>query len=391
MDFRFSEKAEAFRKEIQNFIKETLPADWRQQARDPQKAKVIFDTYNKKARERGYHTMAWPKEFGGQERSIEEQLVANLEVSRQMVPPLGGGIGWIGPMIMMYGTEEQKKRYVPKIVNGEERWCTLYSEPNAGSDLAGLQTRAAEDGDFYVVNGQKIWTSGAHMADWGLLACRTDPEAIKHRGISIILVPMKSPGITVRPLVTMADVASFNQVFFDNVRVPKGNLLGEKNRGWQMMREGLKYERSWASQTVTLERFLVDLLRYTKETAQNGSTLSKKPRVRQQMADLFTRLEVGRLLSYRVVWMREANKFVSYESNIDKLYNSELFQRSAGAGMEMEGLWGQLTGKDPLAPLGGNVQQNWRGWTGFTIAAGTSEVQRNSIAQGLGLPRSYDP
>jgi alkylation response protein AidB-like acyl-CoA dehydrogenase len=278
---------------------------------------------------------------------------------------------------------------VPRIIKNEVSWCTLYSEPNAGSDLASLQTRAEEDGDFFVVNGQKIWTSGAHLADWGILACRTDQNMERHRGISVLLVEMKTPGITVRPLVNMAGSAGFNQVFFDNVRVPKNNLLGEKNRGWQILRFGLNFERSRTNFVLQAAENIAGLVQFAKERARNGKPLSKDPMVRQKLADLAIRNRVSKNLSYRIVWMQATNQTITYQANVDKVFETELTQEIARMGIFLAGMHGQLL-RGPHALLDGQPAQSYLQTVGLTIAAGTSEVQRNGIAQGLGLPRSYE-
>jgi alkylation response protein AidB-like acyl-CoA dehydrogenase len=397
MDFRFGETEEKFRAEVREFLKEYAPPNMGEAqgegAFDRSRMSPEMKRFEAKVIEKRWHVMAWPKEYGGLEKSVTEQLVFKEEMAKANAPGTvtgGFGIGIVGPTILQYGTEEQKHYHIPKIINNEITWCLFYSEPNSGSDLASLQTRAVEDGDFYVVNGQKIWTSGAQHAQWGLLAARTDPTAIKHRGISMLLVPTKTPGITIQPLMNMGGAAGFNQVFFDNVRIPKENLLGVKNRGWQQMRVALAFERSFAAINLQMQRNIEELVAYSREHTRNGHSLSKAPLLRQKLADLLVRVRVGRDLSYRVVWMQSKKMTVPYEANEDKLFNSELQQQIARVSMEMVGLWGQVE-KDPRAPMKGRIEQSYRSTVGITIAAGTSEIQRNVIAQGLGLPRSYDP
>ena len=225
MDFTFSAEEEAFRAEVRVFLKEELPPDWDGLDEDGAfqgQGLGITRRMSKRLAERGWLTLAWPKEHGGQERSIMEQMLFKEEMAYFQVPgaDMGvGGVSWVGPMLMSHGTGEQK-RHLRSIASGDEYWCTLYSEPGSGSDLASLQTRAERDGDDYLINGSKIWTSGGHIADWGWLAARTDPEAPKHKGVSMFLLDMKAPGVTVRPIINMAEAHHFNEVFFDNVRIP---------------------------------------------------------------------------------------------------------------------------------------------------------------------------
>ena len=222
--------------------------------------------------------MHWPVEYGGQGRSHVEQAIYSDEVSYKGVPgtDLGAGaVGWIGPTLIRYGTEEQKTEHLPPITRAERYWCTLYSEPEAGSDLASLQTSAVEDGDDFVVNGSKIWNSGAHIADWGWLAARTNPDAPKHRGISLMMVDMKTPGVTVRPVLKMTGDHEFNQVFFDNVRVPKRNLVGELDQGWYTMAVALDFERSGVYFPAVARRNLETLVQYAGETKHGGKPVSR--------------------------------------------------------------------------------------------------------------------
>ena len=384
MDLRFSPIEEKFRREVQDFLDQELPPDWPDAYQDDKRRNEFSKGFRKKLVEKGWLTLAWPKEYGGQDRSVTEQLVYNEEMAKRRAPGGGGmGIAWVGPLLMLYGTDEQKEQFSPPIVKEEVNWCTLYSEPNAGSDLASLQTKAELEGDEFVVNGQKIWTTGGHQAHWGLLAARTDPEAAKHKGVSMLLLNMKTPGVTVKPLYDLTLDHHFNEVFFDNVRVPRENLLGELHRGWYQMAVGLQFERSWINQVVMAERFINDLLDYARK---HGS--GRNPILRHKLTDLVIRNRVGRMLGYRVVWIQSRGGSPSYESSVDKLFTSENLQRTSSVGMEMLGLHGQLNKGDARAPLNGDVQYNHRQWIGWTIAGGTTEIQRNIIAQrGLGLPR----
>jgi 3-oxocholest-4-en-26-oyl-CoA dehydrogenase alpha subunit len=300
--------------------------------------------------------------------------------------PGGGGMGvaWVGPAVMLYGTQEQKDRFLPRITNGEDVWCTLYSEPGAGSDLAALQTRAVADGDDYVINGQKIWTSGAHHSNWGWLAARTDPDAPKHKGISTFVVPMDSPGVTVRPLINMAGQHGFNEVFFDNVRIPKENLVGELNRGWYQVAVALDFERSGIQAYAGGRRTLEEIVAFAKD---NRRFWEDNQSVRLALADRAIEVETGTLIAYRIPWMQSQGKIPNYEASMSKLYGSELGQRIARTGMQVIGQYGQLT-DDRVAPLAGRLATSYMTSVSGTIAAGTSEIQRGIIAtRGLGLPR----
>ncbi|MBM4406385.1 MAG: acyl-CoA dehydrogenase [Chloroflexi bacterium] len=385
MDLRPGPIEEAFRKEVRAFLDQELPPDWPAAYQDDRKKKsAIEKSFRKRLAAKGWLTMGWPKAYGGQERSVLEQMVYNEELAKRKAPPgRSMGVMWVGPLILRYGMEEQKQTHISRIVADTVNWCTLYSEPNAGSDLAGLQTPAVADGDHFVVNGQKIWTSGGHEADWGLLAARTDPQAEKHKGISMILLDMKTPGVRVKPLYDLTGDHHFNEVFFDNVRIPRSNLLGTLHGGWYQMAYGLQFERSWIAQVVMAEQVFEDLLKYAR---QNG--IEKEPILRSKLAEIKVRLGVARMLSLRVVWMQSKGGSPSYESSMDKGFTSGLLQQMSQIAMELLREYGQLERGERRAPFKGEMQHNHRLWMGWTIAGGTSEIQKNIIAlRGLGLPR----
>ncbi|MEX2158621.1 MAG: acyl-CoA dehydrogenase family protein [Dehalococcoidia bacterium] len=389
MDFRFAPEVESFREEVRAFIREELPAGWdgMDMYGDGEGGGVTLGRrIAKKLAEKKWLAMAWPKEYGGLDAPHMQQLVYNEEMSYHAMP--GGfsmGVAWVGPSIMIYGTDEQKQRFIPRITAAEDVWCTLYSEPGAGSDLAALQTRAVQDGDDFVINGQKIWTSGAGRSTWGWLAARTDPDAPKHKGISTFVVPMDAPGITVRPLINMAGQSGFSEVFFDNVRIPKDYLVGELNRGWYQVAVALDFERSgiqsYAGSRNTLER----LVRYAGE---HPEITERNPQVRMRLADRFIELAAGTNIAYRIPWMQSQGMIPNYEASISKLFGSELVQRVARTGLDMFGLYGGMEPGSPYAPLKGRIERLYLSAVSSTIAAGTSEVQRSIIAtRGLGLPR----
>lgn len=394
MDIKFTQREEDFRQEIRDFLQETLPGDWDPLGQVGLSAKERQDFTRQMTQalaDKGWLTLAWPEEYGGQARPIMEQVIYNEEMSYKNVPgtELGtGAISWVGPVLMLAGTDDQKAEHLPPIARGERLWCTLYSEPGSGSDLASLQTQATRDGDDYVINGQKIWTSSAHVADWGWLAARTNPEAPKHRGISIFMLDMKSPGVSVRPIENMAGGRDFNEVYFDDVRIPSGNLVGQEDRGWYTLAVALDFERSGVGYSAGARRTLEALVEYAKQTERNGEPLSRNPNVRRKLAQRFTETEIARWLAYKVAWMQSQDRIPNAEASMSKMYGTELTQRVARTGMEILGMAGQISQGSKWAPLEGHIQQLYLSSVSSTIAAGTSEIQRNIVAQrGLGLSR----
>ncbi len=391
MDFTFTPEQEAFREEVRTFLKEHLPADWIG-ADSPLDEEVFEDgrKFLKELAPKHWIAPAWPREYGGLGLGLWEQVVFNEEMAYRRAPLINApAVGYLGPTIMMYGSDEQKEQHLGGITSGDVIWCQGYSEPASGSDLASLQTRAVQDGDDFIINGQKIWTSQAHYADWMFLLARTDAEAPKHRGISYFLIDMKSPGVTVRPLVNMANQRGFNEVFFEDVRVPRSGLMGEQNRGWYMATTTLDFERSSVGTSALTRQTLEELTQFAKETKANGKRLFEKPAVRYRLADLWLELNITRLLSYRVVSLQERGLVPNHEASIIKVFNSEFNQRVARSGLHILGLYGQLEPKSPYARLRGRFEKSYLSTVGSTIAAGTSEIQRNIIAtRGLGLPRN---
>ncbi|MFN8506908.1 MAG: acyl-CoA dehydrogenase family protein [Dehalococcoidia bacterium] len=390
MRFAYDSDVEAFREEVRQFIKAELPPE---EVRVRRGYEGGFSTYKeeydytmnfqKKLVEKGWLAMAWPKEFGGSGASHMRQLVYNEEMAYHGAPVGNMGIQWVGPALMLYGTPEQKEKFIPRITGADDWWCTLYSEPGAGSDLASLQTRAVRDGDEWVINGQKIWTSGGHLADWGWLAARSDPDAPKHRGITMFVVDMKSPGITVRPLINMANRHGFNEVFFQDVRIPATQVVGEINRGWYHMAVALDFERSGVGAYAGGRRNIERLISIAKA---NPELVARRPSVRYELADRMTEVNVGTFLSYRVAHMQGVGLLPNYEASVSKLFGSEMGQRIALTGMHLLGQAGELRdgSKGEIHDLATGYLQS----ASSTVAAGTSEIQRGIIAtRGLGLPR----
>ena len=386
MDFRFTPTQEAFRQELRDFLVEELPRI--KSGAEGELFGAFSRPFSKQLAARGWIGLAWPKEYGGQELGHVERTIFTEEMVAHEAPTAYHHVAerQMGPSIIRHGTDEQKRYFLPRIVAADISFAIGMSEPGAGSDLAAVQTRAVADGDDYVVNGQKIWTSNAHLADWIWLVCRTDPEAPKHRGISILLVDMKSPGITVRPLINMAGTHGFNEVFFDNVRVPRRNMVGEEHRGWYTLAENLDYERSGIERitaTAGLFHALVDYVRGRR--GGNGGAVQA---ARFELADRAVELEVGRTLAYRVAWLLSQGRVPNYEASMSKAYGSEWTQRVARTGMKVMAVYGMAR-----TPAERGLRQKIEGayltTVAATIAAGTSEIQRNIIAtRGLGLPRS---
>ncbi|HJP40267.1 MAG TPA: acyl-CoA dehydrogenase family protein [Dehalococcoidia bacterium] len=389
MKYAFDPEVESFREEVRAFIKEALPdldPDRPGEANSGhtnEEIKAYTMGFQKKLAEKGWLAMAWPKEYGGGGASHMRQLVYNEEMSYHGTPIVNMGIAWVGPSLMLYGTDEQKQKFIPKIAGADDWWCTLYSEPGAGSDLAALQARAVRDGDEYVINGQKIWTSGGHHADWGWLAARTDPDAPKHKGITMFLIDMQSPGVTVQPLINMARQHSFNEVFFEDVRIPANQVVGEVNRGWYHMAVALDFERSGIGSFSGGRRSVERLIKIAR---QHRELIDSRPEIRIELADRMIDVNVGTNLAYRVATMQAKGLVPNHEASCSKVFGSEMSQRISLAGIHLLGMSGQLQDGSPREIV--DLATGYLSGVSATIAAGTSEIQRGIIAtRGLGLPR----
>lgn len=339
--------------------------------------------------EGGWAGISWPKQYGGRGATLMQQAIFQEELALAEAPHLIGTIGLslVGPTIIAMGTEEQKARYLPKILSSEEIWCQGFSEPNAGSDLAAVGTKAVRDGDDFVINGQKIWTSFAHIADWCLLLVRTDLNAPKHKGITCLLVDMHLDGISVRPLRMMSGDAGFNEVFYSDVRVPVTQVLGKINEGWTTAITALMNERAnlGTGVQVIFRRNLNALIARAHTIARNGRPASADPVVRQKLAQAYLELEILRLNTNRALTSLSKSGVPGPEGSTLKLYWSEMNQRTQQIAQEILGPYGQLADFDEGRWAYGYLRSR-----GNTIEAGTSEVQRNIIAERvLGLPKSY--
>jgi len=390
VEFKFTAEDEEFRTELRAFMKTELPDPWEGAGRYPEDDDWDLNrVIRQKMAEKGWLTMHWPEEYGGQNASPVKSAIYNEEIAYMRAPGRDiFGVRMLGPTLMIHGSEEQKKTHLPSVAKGEIQWCQGYSEPESGSDLASLSTRAVRDGDELVINGAKVWTTMAHRADWIMLLTRTDPDAPKHRGISFVLVDMKSPGVSVRPIINMAGGHEFNQVTFDDVRVPRANVVGDEDRGWYVAVTLLDFERSGIDYSASAHRLLDDTKEFANETKRNGVPLIEIPWVRTLMADRYIDCEVARLMAYNVAYMQSQDLIPTKEASMSKVFGSEVVQRVTEAALDILGMYGTLGREDKWAPLNGRVQENWMNAFAGTIAAGTSEIQRNIIAgRGLGLPR----
>jgi alkylation response protein AidB-like acyl-CoA dehydrogenase len=397
MDLTDGPNEAEFRKDVQSFIKEhgdKFPAGgmFNEEGDEPgASTEDRMKAWREAIVDKGWIAPHWPKEYGGAGLSAKEQFILNEEFAENGLSNVGGfGVMMIGPTLMVHGNDEQKSEHLTKILHGERNWAQGWSEPGAGSDLASLQTRAIRDGDEYVVNGQKIWTSGAHRADWIYMLARTDPDAPKHRGISLLMFDMKTPGVTVRPLINMADGHAFNEVFFEDVRVPVKNRLGEENRGWYVGMTLTDFERSGIGNAVGTQRRLRILRSQAKELpeGETRNARSTSGTWRLAFADRWIEADIAKLFSYLNMSLQDRNMIPNHEASMSKLYTTELNQRIASTTLKLFGLYGQLWDKNRPEALKGQAAGSYLGAVSSTIAGGTSEIQRNIIAtRGLGLPR----
>lgn len=376
MDFRFSEDIEAFRARIRGLLSRTLTPEFRCSAIDENGWSPAF---SRLLGGEGLIALHWPKEYGGRGGNHFEQLVYAEELARADAPTRFHfmGASLVGPSILLFGNDEQKTFFLPRIASGEISFCQGFSEPNAGSDLASLVVQAQRDGDDYIVTGQKIWTSDAHRANYCWLGARTDTSAPKHKGISTFVVDMSLPGIEVRPLITMNGHHHFNEVFFDSVKVPASALVGIENRGWYQMTTTLDFERSGAARFVgvarTVERLAEDLRR------RKGPGTAQ---ARAALAEASIACEVGRLIAYRVAWLQSQGEVPNHEASASKAFGSSLEQQVATVALRIA----QLPGTTAVHEGGLADAYMWS--AAASIRGGTNEVQKNIIAtRGLGLPR----
>ena len=397
MDFKLTPEQTSFRDEVRSWLKKNLPKDWSDRMRigsDVPRPEVydFLRKWQRQMYEAGFVGVTWPKEYGGRGLTFVEEMILHEEIALTKAPPVLNilAIGMAGPTIIAYGTEEQKRRYPPKMLSCEEIWCQGYSEPNSGSDLASLQTRAEKVGDQYVVNGQKVWTSLAHQSDWMMLLARTDPKAEKHKGITYFLLDMHSPGVTVKPLKQITGDPEFNEVFFDNVRVHESEILGGLNNGWQVGLTTLMYERlalGFGLQ-VRLRIALDGLIELARRMEKEGRVLTKDPVMRQKIAQLWIDTECLKYLGARAITKLLKGEIPGPEASTGKMIWVETHQKLQELAMEIEGPYSQLVRGSDWAVESGVWQYTFLRSRANSIEGGTTEVQKNIIGERiLGLPK----
>jgi alkylation response protein AidB-like acyl-CoA dehydrogenase len=384
MDFQLTPEEEAFRAEVRAFLDEMLPPG--SNRLDPR----FLGEWTRRVREKRWVGFSWPEEVGGGGGSIMEQVILKEEMAKRKAPPLGTcfmGLAWVGPAIIEYGTEAQKQRFVPDILDGKYQWCTGYSEPGSGSDLASLQCRAVREGEHYVVSGQKIWTSIAMWSKWIILLVRTGPppsEGNKHDGITCLLVEMDTPGITVRPIRNMSGGAMFAEVFFDDVRVPVENRLGEEGQGWKVTVSALAHERSSIAEVEGLLRKLDELVELAGRSTKNGRPALADDGIRRRIARFEARIEAMRMNGMRFLTRQLKGEPLGAETSVNKLHRALLEIEMGDLALEIQG------GSGPLANEvdAGRWQHFALSWPEVVIGGGTPNIQKNIIAERvLGLPK----
>lgn len=395
MHFKLMSEDLAFRDGLRAWLAAHWQEDWaRMRRRFPsQDAMFAFlREWQRRLFDAGYVGLSWPREYGGRGATIMQQAIFYEEIARARAPELPNVIGldMAGPALIAHGTPVQKRTHLPRILSGEHIFCQGFSEPNAGSDVAALQTRAVRENGGFVINGQKVWTTYAQYADWGILLARTDPAAPKHKGLTFFLVDMRAPGVTVRPLRQISGEPEFNEMFFDTVRVPAENVVGRVNGGWEVAITTLMFERGprTISRQLHLRHAIDAALELAKNTARGGVPASADPVIRQRLAQLVIDTEALRVSNLRALTRMLRGEPPGPEGSAAKLFWSEAVQRALELMLEIEGPYALLTQGGDRAIEDGYWQQRFLRSRGDTIAAGTSEINRNILAERvLGLPK----
>lgn len=394
MDLSFNEKQEEYRKHAREWLKNNIPAGWGtpeyEWPEDEDERGRILRNWDRKLFEGGFAGISWPKEYGGQGLTHVEEIIYDEEAGKLNAP---GGLNvlgklLLGPTLLLFGSEEQKKRFLPPLLRGDEVWCQGFSEPNAGSDLAAIQTKAELVDDKWVLNGQKVWTSFAHHADWCFVLARTDNELPKHKGITFFLVPMDSEGITVRPLVQINGNRDFNEVFFDNVSIPKENVVGGVNNGWNVAMGTLGFERGTLAlgRQVRFQNEFDAMVRISNSVTKNGEKVSQNSYYRQKMAELYAEIRILRYHGLKTISQLLNEGKLGPEASLQKLFWSTMHSNMGKLGLEILGEEGPYIGKESIGR--GVLQEIDFGSRGETIYAGTTQIQKNIIAERvLGMPR----
>jgi alkylation response protein AidB-like acyl-CoA dehydrogenase len=389
MRFELTPEQRAWQREVRTFLAEHLTPEIEAEldAGDSEGRGPHARAFLRKLAERGWWGVGWPREYGGLARSAVDQYIFVEEMERAFAPSLHLTVTSVAPTIIRVGSEAMKREWLPRIVRGEVDFAIGYSEPGAGTDLANLQTRAVAEGDVFVVNGQKIWNTGAGHATHQWLACRTDPAAPKHRGISLLIVPMDTPGITVQSMETWGGFPTY-QVYFENVRVPRANLVGELNRGWYYMTTALDFERIAMGSVAQARRLFEDVVAFCRAHTIDGAAVAALPWVRMRLARLAVELEIGALLGWLNATTIDRGEVPVKEASMVKVFNSELRQRVCDVGLEVMDRYGAVVPAPGADRIVRRLQRMYRAAPVWRFGGGTNEVQRNIIAQhGLGLPR----
>ena len=392
MDFSFTEHEKAFRKEIADFAKKELPPNWLEIGFLSGESGDWNHTLStvKKLGDRGWLSRTWPKEYGGAGASPIENVIFLDETAYWGIPGMMWG-GFIGLMICHLANEDQKKKYLPPMAAGEADglFCLGYSEPDAGTDLAGVKTRAVRSGDEYIINGQKIWTSLGHHARWCWLLARTDPDAPKHRGMSLMVLDMHQPGVTVKPIINIAGQHIVNEVFFDDARVPVTELIGEENQGWPLVMTALNMERSGAANSGTPRRILDELLNYVKTTTINGQLLSQDPMIRYKLANVALEIDIIRMFCYKIAFAETTGLVAAFDASMVKVFATEMSIRLMSTAMDIIGPSSYLRPGSKWASLNGQLAGAYLMSFPGRFAGGANEIQRDIIARvALGLPKA---
>ena len=396
MDFNYTPEEVQFRKDLRKWLENALPQGWGENVFEPEdedeRAMFRLD-WERKLHSGGWSGINWPKEYGGRGATLIERAIFAEEMARVRAPEGLNIIGHnlAGTTILRHGTDAQKKRFLPKIISSEEVWCQGFSEPNAGSDLASVRTRAERRGDIFVVNGQKIWTSFAQYSQWCFALVRTDPDAPKHKGLSFLLIDMRSPGISIRPLRQISGECEFNETFFDDVEVPVENIVGEINDGWRIAMTTLAYERGpedALGRQIRFKQELDKLIEVAGTTRCGSAMLVDDPIVRQKLARSIIEVEIMRLNAVRTFSKYLNGEERGPDASIIKLYWSHAAQTMYESAMDILGPIAPIDAPDPLSAAGGRFQLSYLQSKAFTIYSGSSEIQRNIIGERmLGLPR----
>jgi len=397
MDFGFTQEELDLRKEIEEFVKESLPPDWDEwvvywpgsYGTMPQmetEFQEITKRFNRMLGQKGWLSLGWPKEYGGQGSAMKAAIASDV-FSYYRVPAGGVASGIVGPTLILVGSEELRREFLPGIASGEIGFWLAYSEPNAGSDLVSLKTSAVDDGDVFIVNGQKIWSSGAHVTDYGWAIVKTDLKAPAHKSATLMIIPNDTPGVTINPIINICGNHSFNEVFFDDVRVPKKCVVGEVNKGFYNVMLALQFERMMIGPGA-FRRVLEELVQFAKETVRNGRPLSADARVRKSLAAIAVEIEVFLTFYWQLVWMQDRGRVPELEASALKLIFTELSVKLANTAVDLLGPYGLLDKGSKWAPFGGRVGLGYLDSISGPIGAGTSEIQKTILAtRGLGLPR----